>query len=171
LWWKLWFYVYIFMLGTGCYSSGCLGLFSFITIFVLNCWVLFLWFIRSGPFPPTAVLYFILLIKTCPVFFFLFFKDIYYYWKMFSLYVFFYIYQWWYLSRIFFYVLMINIDPAIFYSSMKTICHVFLYQWWIFLLCFFLIFFNNKFLSCAFFNTIFSNKIFVSYFLCMWNKY
>jgi len=53
-----------------------------------------------------------------------------------------------YLSRIFIFVIE------------NYICHVFLYQWWIFFLCFFLIFFNNKFLSCAFLKNIFSNKIF-----------
>ena len=51
-------------------GNGCLGRFSFITIFALNCWVL--WFIESGRCPLTQVLYFLLLIKTYPVFFFIY---------------------------------------------------------------------------------------------------
>jgi len=53
------------------HDNGCLGLFSFITIFVLNYWVLLLWFTGSGLWLPTQVLYFLLLIKTYPVFFYL----------------------------------------------------------------------------------------------------
>jgi len=55
-------------------GNGCLWLFSFITIFVLNCWVLLLLVTGLGCCPPIQGLYFLLFIKTCPVFF-LFIND------------------------------------------------------------------------------------------------
>jgi len=56
-------------------GNGCLWLFSFDTIFVLNCVIFLLWCTGSDPCPPIPVLYFLLLRKTCPAFFFLFIND------------------------------------------------------------------------------------------------
>jgi hypothetical protein len=120
-------------------GGGCPMLFSFITTFVLNCWVLHLWFTGPDPCPLNCLVpsLFNLIFLLYELFFFPFF---YVSITNLSLFFFFLDLPMIKISPIFFYVLMTNILPlfCFIFISEKYLTHN--------ILCI-----NNKYLSYVFF--------------------